>query len=244
MDAEELKDIERLREDNRAALGTQIPIKLFELSTVLEGRTDRLEPWYVLLLLQLAMNVTRVCRELCNVEDDESVPTGFGSLPAVAWNVRNLLELWVWMEYCCASQTNARRFHEDALRDAHGLADSFFKISDVVGTGRELEPQMRKGLEVAARAIGLETVDGGYLNVADAAKAVKIDNWYSPCNKMYSKLAHPTALLITRVLQDSDFSLYMPVLLKVQGVVFAQRCVAALEERIRKIPAPAKQTES
>jgi hypothetical protein len=240
MDSQDAKEIDEFRELNRAALGTEIPTKLMELSTILEGSTDRLEAWYVSLLLQVATSVFRVCRDLLKTDDDERLPPGFGSLPAVAWNVRNLLELWVWTEYCCASRDNALRFHLDALRDAQGLTDSFSKISDLVGQGRELEPEMRKRIDIAAQSVGLESVDAGFLNVADAAKAVGIDGWYSPCNKMLSKLAHPTALLITTVMQNAETSRQMQIVLKTEGAVFAHRCVAALEEMIRGIPPPAQ----
>jgi hypothetical protein len=35
----------------------------------------------------------------------------------IAWYARNLLELQIWIEFCCRDRLNAEEFYEDAIRD-------------------------------------------------------------------------------------------------------------------------------
>jgi hypothetical protein len=39
----------------------------------------------------------------------------------LAWSARNFLELSVWVEYCCTSEQNAKRFKDDTSRDMFGM---------------------------------------------------------------------------------------------------------------------------
>jgi hypothetical protein len=42
-------------------------------------------------------------------------------ISTVAWVARNLLEIAVWTDYCCASLDNSRRLYEDAFRDSRDM---------------------------------------------------------------------------------------------------------------------------
>jgi hypothetical protein len=75
------------------------------------------EPWFADLVAKILLSVNRVRDDLLKTIDQEAVS-------GAAWNSRNLLELWVWLKYCATSRENARRFHEDALRDMQGLTDA------------------------------------------------------------------------------------------------------------------------
>jgi len=43
-------------------------------------------------------------------------------IPALAWAIRNLLELSIWIDYCNLSEQHAKRFSDDRLRDLRGLS--------------------------------------------------------------------------------------------------------------------------
>jgi hypothetical protein len=49
-------------------------------------------------------------------------------LATVAWLTRNLLELSIWIEYCTASEDNARCFSNDCLKDIIGTASSMEQL--------------------------------------------------------------------------------------------------------------------
>src|ERR1019366_4454142 len=95
------------------------------------------------------------------------------AVSGAAWNARNLLELWIWLKYSAASRVNARRFHEDALRDMQGLTDALSKMHAERGIPDEFEASARKKIaEVAREKLGMDSLDSSYEHVADAAKSV------------------------------------------------------------------------
>lgn len=61
-------------------------------------------------------------------------------LSDIAWHTRNLLELCVWVMYCCQNRENARVFYGDAARDGHEIVSVFQKWSITTG----LYPQDEK----------------------------------------------------------------------------------------------------
>jgi hypothetical protein len=224
-------DFRRVRESNRQELETTIPKLLKVLIEGLDTCRTLMEEWHYLLLGKIAISIGRVCQDLLNTSE-------WDALPGAAWNARNLLELWVWTKYCCASRVTARRFHEDCLRDSQGLTDSYFKMCDVVGLDRGLEPRMREQIQaVACDQLGIESLDAGYERVAKAAATVGLDNWYLPCNAFLSKFAHPTAFLVVGVMHQQDESLReFQAALTTQGVFFAHQCVTALADFVLMTP--------
>jgi hypothetical protein len=105
-------------EFDRKQLGTTIPDRLNQLIAEF-SQSKRLEDWYRDLLVKVSLSVGRVCLDLLATTETKA-------LPAAAWNARNLLEFWVWTKYC-SGRENARRFHEDAVRDMKGLASAHSK---------------------------------------------------------------------------------------------------------------------
>jgi hypothetical protein len=122
-------------------------------------------------------------------------------LSAVAWIARNLLELVVWVKYCSASDENANTFADDCARDAVqaiDLPDGF--SNDETFSHRDARASIIK----KAKEAGFETVDEGYTRVANAAKAVGLDEMFKHSNKLYSKFAHPTALMVMTPMEEFE----------------------------------------
>jgi hypothetical protein len=117
----------------------------------------------------------------------------------LAWRARNLLELAVWSMYCSKSRENARRLYEDAGRDVRGVFDAFTKWGSATAEAADwLEPLSRAKEDLSQRAAsnGIESLDGPYKQVNEAAKECGIGGQFSVSYKTLSKFAHPTAMRI------------------------------------------------
>jgi hypothetical protein len=219
-------DVEVETNFNREKLSAVIPNRLRELCETLAVRRGGVEEWYVDLLTKIVISVARVCQDLLETTDKEA-------LSSAAWNARNLLELWIWIRYCSTSRANARRFHEDALRDMQGLTESLSKMHATAGIKNEFEASANEKAAKVAAEMGINSLDSKYLRVGDAAKSIGLDNWYAPCNAHLSKLAHPTAVLVIGVMHQEEATLRgLQSVCTTQGVYFAGQCVIALSEAI------------
>jgi hypothetical protein len=125
---------------------------------------------------------------------------GRDETPELAWRARNLLELCVWSIYCAKNRQNARRFYEDAGRDVQGIFDAFIKWGTVTAQPSDWsDPLAVAKLDLANRALrndGIQSLDGPYTRVGDAAKECGIGDHFAVSHKMLSKFAHPTAMCI------------------------------------------------
>jgi hypothetical protein len=111
----------------------------------------------------------------------------------IAWYSRNLLELHVWIEFCCRNKPNAEEFYEDAIQD---LVD----INRCYGPHDE---QLATDLEKATALIGKTKKLHEYRTTAKAAAALggkdETSSWqeyFKDQNKLLSKFVHPTALSV------------------------------------------------
>ena len=117
-----------------------------------------------------------------------------------AFHARTILECLVWVRYCLADPQNAIRFNEDANRDMEGLNLALKKFADPVSgipgaleTIRWIEPNDGDHIrEVLTKQI----TDTRYKDVKEAAKEQGHGHLYEFLYKFFSKLAHPTALII------------------------------------------------
>ena len=129
-------------------------------------------------------------------EDPKSDPA------LIAWRARNLLELSVWGIYCSRSRENALRFFADGGRDLLNLFAAFEKWTEIVNKAAippaEMKEVAREKEELAARAAlqGIESLEGAYVQVGEAAKAIGMGANFAVANKMLSKFAHPTAMQV------------------------------------------------
>lgn len=179
---------------NREQLLEPIPDRLNQLLEAIRGYSGTIEDWYANLLSKIVLAVALECQELFETIEKRA-------LSSSAWHARNLLELWIWIEYCSPSQANARRFHEDALRDLQGFAESLSKMHATAKVKNEFETAARKKLaEMALTELGITFLDSKYLRVGEAAKSLGLVDWYAPCNAHLSKFAHPTAGLVVGIM--------------------------------------------
>ncbi len=223
-------DVEREIEFSRQQFRTTIPNRLNELLEKVDHSRGYVEGWYADLILKISLSIGRVCNDLFKTTEQDA-------LPAAAWNARNLLELWVWTKYCSTSRDNARRFHEDAVRDMMGIAAVHSKMCEVAGVHDELgavgQEKLRK---IAADQLGLATIDANYTRVAEAARSLGLESLYVAHNQFLSKLAHPTAGLVVGIMHQSDDSLHgLQAGCTTMGLYYAGQCVMAIEEMVSAI---------
>jgi hypothetical protein len=120
-------------------------------------------------------------------------------LALLSWRARNLLELSVWATFCAKDRNKARQFFEDVGRDASNLLNAFKKWGEATNQSPDWfqrGAEARDRLANAALLRGVESIDGQFTNVADAAEVIGIAHHFSLMNKLLSKFAHPTAMLI------------------------------------------------
>ena len=204
-----------------------------EIPALLKLLYDRLqsgsfEEWHSQVLLKLLISTDRNCRELLKSLSSDWVSQ-------TAWIARNLLELWIWTNFCAASPQNTRRFYEDALRDVNGLSESLSQIGAAVGA---MEAQMARSAakarirEVASEKLGLADLDMKYCLVADAAKTVGLEELFFPQNRFLSKFAHPTAGLVIGLSHQEEACRGFQASCATAGVFFARNTLAVFDEQI------------
>jgi hypothetical protein len=123
-----------------------------------------------------------------------------GSEPSLlAWRARNLLEISVWSHYCAQNRDSARVFYVDAGRDVVGTYDAFTKWGKITSQDDEwLNPLENAKQDISTRAVskGIESLDGSYKQVRDAALECEFGDDFNVSYKLLSKFAHPTSMLI------------------------------------------------
>lgn len=154
----------------------------------------------------------------------------------LAWRARNLLELSVWSTYCAKSKDNARRVYEDAGRDVRGIYDAFIKWGAATAQAADwLDPlaSAKQDLSERARLLdGIESLDGPYKRVSEAAKECGIGEHFSLIYKMLSKFAHPTAMRILAPPDEATEALQRDYFFS-QGCLFFTGAFNALEGQLR-----------
>jgi hypothetical protein len=159
-----------------------------------------------------------------------------GDVALLAWRARNLLELSVWSIYCAKSRDNARRVYEDAGRDVRGIYDAFMKWGSATACASDwLDPiaAAKQDLSERARRLdGIESLDGPYRQVSEAAEECGIGEHFSLSNKMLSKFAHPTAMRILAVPDEGKEGAQRDYFFS-QGCLFFTGSFHALEVQLR-----------
>jgi hypothetical protein len=225
-------DVERETEFSRNQLQTRIPTRLDQLLSAVNESRRKTEDWYANLVAKIIIGIARSCDDLLKTIEQEA-------LSAAAWNARNLLELWVWTSYCSASRENARRFHDDAVRDFIGLIQLNSKMAKSAGIEDVYTATNEEKLRsIAVKSFGLESFDSNYTKVADAAKAVGLEKQYAPAYRFLSKLAHPTAGLVIGIMHQSEVSLRgLQASCTTQGLYYAGQCVIMTEKMVSQFAA-------
>jgi hypothetical protein len=153
----------------------------------------------------------------------------------LAWRARNLLELSVWSTYCAKSRENARRVYEDAGRDVGDIFDAFKKWGVATAVAADwFDPfaTAKQDLSERARLLdGIQSLDGPYKRVSEAAKECGIGEHFSLSYKMLSKFAHPTAMRILAPPDERTEALQRDYFFS-QGCLFFTGTFSALEGQL------------
>ncbi|OEJ69397.1 DUF5677 domain-containing protein [Magnetovibrio blakemorei] len=124
----------------------------------------------------------------------------FGSEPSLlAWRARNLLEISVWSLYCARNRENTRIFFEDSGRDIIGIPNEFIKWGKITSKDddwlKHIE-SVKQDISTRFASEGIESLDGSYKQVRSAASECGFEDGFNVFYKLFSKFAHPTAMLI------------------------------------------------
>ena len=128
----------------------------------------------------------------------ENTQNGTGDAPGLART--KPLELSVWSNWCAKSRDNARRVYEDAGRDPRDIFDAFMKWGTETEQSTDwLDPLATAKQDLSKQALllgGIQSLEGAYKRVSEAAKDCGIGEHFALSNKLLSKFAHPTAMQI------------------------------------------------
>lgn len=193
-----LFSIVKLMESEIAALSASF--------SVLQSRNqgEKILPgWYADVVQHLGIEVQIAFARMLPIE-----PTMF-NLPLVAFGARSSLELAVWVEFCIRSEQNARRFYDDRYRDGIGLHLAFCKLLELAPALATAETtaalaHLQDHLCVNAAADGVTSINASYLSVAEASSQIDSGGIFIALNRLLSKHAHPTAIMLFRPLRTEE----------------------------------------
>lgn len=183
--AQALSDTDAFREAQRQ--------RTIVLLTRLKDESSVLESWHSDMLNHLAGELSFWHLRMA------FLPHDWQSVPVIAFGARGLLELYVWAEYCTASMENARKFYDDKFRDGMDFYDAMQRLLGLFSAGPTLAEridQARANISSLAASVGSDSPAEMYTQVAEAAKAVGLAEFYRNANKLLSKLAHPSAMMV------------------------------------------------
>lgn len=119
-------------------------------------------------------------------------------LDSLAQALRNLAELDVWVEFCLASEENAKQFFADMVRDTREVIEVHNKLHlHVHKVKYEGFDDLFKTLTDSSSKLQVTNLKEKFTPVSEAAKDIGRDLKYASLYKVASKYAHPTALLLT-----------------------------------------------
>lgn len=114
-------------------------------------------------------------------------------LSAIAWIGRNLLELDIWTAYCLKSEENAKRFAEDCARDSLEMLNI---PTDLFAKDGTFDFKAERQKLIAKALPTIPDIEEDFTRISDAAKSLDKVDGFRYHNKLFSKFAHPTALLV------------------------------------------------
>lgn len=126
---------------------------------------------------------------------------GQDRITTLAWAVRNVLELFVWVEYCNLDLAHAQRFRDDSARDFYGFTKAIHTLHmEEHGKANATLEKAQKDLETFATTVfGMGALDDDFERVSKAADEIGWGKRFAALNKVYSKYAHPTAWAVNAV---------------------------------------------
>lgn len=188
--------------------------------------------WWVEVFSSLTAAVFSEYLSLKNAYED---PRSEASL--IAWRARNLLELSVWSIYCSKNTENAHRLYADGGRDVLGLVSAFGKWSAATGakfSDTGTVDRLKGELSTKAAAHGVQSLEGAFKPVSEAAKEIGLGEHFLLGNKLLSKFAHPTAMQILAPLNDAKTAMQKSLFFS-QGCLFFAGAFNALENSLNPV---------
>lgn len=203
-----------IRSANEAeSADAQVRAKIAQLNSKL-GAED---VWYAEVLqciwLESVSEFRAIERDFLNPHDRD--------VSLLAWRARNLHELVVWCMYV-KSPENAQRLRADARRDVRDIAQAYRNWGQSTDQPQDwLDGPQRviDGVNAQAQSVGIESLDGQYQKVHNAAAACRFDANFKVANKLYSKFAHPTAMMVLGVLEEESLSRW-------REVIYGKACIS------------------
>ncbi len=149
----------------------------------------------------------------------------------VAISARGLIELNIWVLFCNVSEENARIFLGDAGRDVREMLKTLQELY-VLRFGKRHPSLDELSLEIEQAAVEekIEGIEKKYLRVDQAAQSVGARASYVAFNRICSKVAHPTSMMVNLRDYLSDFI----EMLYLMGESAATACVFELNGFIER----------
>jgi hypothetical protein len=214
-----ISDLRRLFPEGAALLIGQLAVANAEGKKLPKWRQEQLESFVTMLSLS-AMDLVQAYIER--------------RITKLSWATRNLLELSVWVDYCNWSDTNARQFRDDAMRDLYGLTKAVQRSIEVESVANDNEwEQILSKLAAFAQSKGIRALGDDFTRVSAAARALGRQEAFDSTNKFLSKFAHPTAWAVYTVASieaDEDYRL----MFLGDGVAFAINSLIAIRKFVRE----------
>ena len=155
------------------------------------NRTE--DAWYWMLVAQLMLCLDDSHSRLMQTYTERSPESDLSRAHTLAWITRDILELSVWTYCCISSRQQARAFYEDQNRDAVDLSFAFLRLLKMA----ETNPQLAQSVAFIENALqSLSPDDAKYTRLQNVAQTMPNGEGYRLLNKICSKFAHPTALVV------------------------------------------------
>jgi hypothetical protein len=145
--------------------------------------------WREKQLLSIAELLSSFAFELVRAYEERRIVT-------LGWLVRSLFELSIWVRYCNLAEENAKQFSDDSMRDFYGYCKGTQTILNTHGMDGTQVTALMKSFSWYAKKQGVDALADDFMKVSDAAGALGEGKEFAAQNKIYSKLAHPTAFAL------------------------------------------------
>ncbi|OLE34780.1 MAG: hypothetical protein AUI36_27750 [Cyanobacteria bacterium 13_1_40CM_2_61_4] len=152
----------------------------------------------------------------------------------LAWAVRNLLELRIWMQYVTTSTENAERFLNDYMIDSEGFVRGMMGL---LKNSTERQQDMKTLKQQEQRIAKFRTTydfrdETKYLNIGKIAKFVGWESVFYNLNMILSKLVHLTSLSVMLTLTKED-DLALRSMMMALGCEFGKGTLDVFAQRVR-----------
>ena len=201
---------------------------LLDAIALLNQRDEQLDDWRERQLRHFLEITISSVADLRRAYEERKVST-------LAWLTRNLLELFVWIQYCNLNDENAKRFYDDAVRDMHGWAKAVHELT-IFQDGKpdaELAARLDNLNRFAAKR-GIAPLADDFKRVSAASKEVGNDMLFSKSNKLYSKFAHPTAWVVATAKSEEADKEVRGMIFK-DGAELAVACWLVIRDEIVRL---------